>query len=448
MIDKVLLEKKKNLNKILSELSFASFKLDADSRFDVASLRNNIYNVKLSQDIEYIQRLYDTYPGSKIENSYNYLIGLEKETFVKANYQNVDEFKQGIIDLVRDIYISETAKVRSKEYLEKHLKPVIAYERINLITMFRKENRNKETIKMVLFGNQERKGVIPAVIIYVLLVLFGFVFLYPRIYMLTYSFMSEADLMAANVNYVPTSLDWGNYIEAYKVLDFTKAFFQTMLVSVVPALCQTVVCALTGWGIARFKFKGSKILMGLIIFTFIIPSALTMLPTVSLYTKLKLTGSVLAYVLPALFGQGFKSAVFILIFYQYFKGIPKAIVEAAEIDGANTFKVFLHIGIPSAKSAILLTILLSVVWYYNETVLASVFFGSNIITLPLGIQSFQAAYIALHPGGAGEGAKSANEAVYMAGTILNILPLLVLYGFTQKYFIQGMDKAGITGEQL
>ena len=446
MVDKAIQEKKKNLNKILSELASASYKLDVDNRFDVSSLRNNIYNVKISQDIEYIERLYETYPGGKIVNSFNYIVGLEKDTFIKANYHSAEEFKQGIIDLVKDIYISPDTKVKSKEYLDKHLKPVIAYEKINLITMFRKENRNKETIKMVLFGNQERKGVLPAVLIYMLLVLFGFIFVYPLIYMLTYSFMSEADLMAANVNYVPTALDWGNYFEAYKVLDFTKAFFQTMLVSVVPALCQTVVCALTGWGIARFKFKGSKILMGLIIFTFIIPSALTMLPTVSLYAKMKITGSVLAYVLPALFGQGFKSAVFILIFYQTFKAIPKAIVEAAEIDGANTIKVFLNIGIPSAKSAILLTVLLSVVWYYNETVLASVFFGSSIITLPLGIESFQQAYIALHPGGGGEGAKSANEAVYMAGTILNILPLVVLYGFTQKYFIQGMDKAGITGE--
>ena len=162
-----------------------------------------------------------------------------------------------------------------------------------------------------------------------------------------------------------------------------------------------------------------------------------------IYAQFKITGTVFAYIIPALFGQGFKSAVFILIFYQYFKSIPNVIIEAAEIDGANTFKVFWKIGIPSAKSAILLTVLLSIVWYYNETVLASVFFGSTISTLPLGIENFKSSFDAINQG---SGGKNINEAIYMAGTILNILPLVVLYAFTQKFFIQGMDKAGITGE--
>ena len=167
-----------------------------------------------------------------------------------------------------------------------------------------------------------------------------------------------------------------------------------------------------------------------------------MLPTVSLYAQFKITGTVFAYIIPALFGQGFKSAVFILIFYQYFKAIPQTIIEAAEIDGASTMKVFLKIGIPSARSALLLTILLSVVWYYNETVLASIFFGSAITTLPLGLESFEASFGEMY---GGTDAK-VNEAIIMAGTILNIIPLITLYAFTQKFFIQGMDKAGITGE--
>ena len=181
-----------------------------------------------------------------------------------------------------------------------------------------------------------------------------------------------------------------------------------------------------------------------IIFTFLIPSCLTMLPTISLYASMGITGNVLSYILPALFGQGLKSAVFILIFYQYFKGIPQSITEAAEIDGANTFVVFLRIAIPSAKSGILLSILLSVVWYYNETVLASAFFGSEISTLPLALENFKSSFDNIYQDAAN--GKSINEAIYMAGTMLNILPLLILYFFTQKYFVQGVDKAGITGE--
>ena len=434
----------KLLKQMIKELSAASSKLSYEERFDVASLKNNIYNCKISLKLDYLVEFLDSYPGKKLVNNFNYLKEKEPESYIAKTYSSVDELREELINLVNELYILNQEQKHTAKWVDKHLKPVIAYEKINLITMFKKENRNKETIKMVLLGNQERKGVLPATLIYVLLILFGFVFLYPILYMVAYSFMSTADLVNSNVTYVPTGLEWNNYFEAWKVLNYPKVFLQTMLVSILPAICQTFVCAITGWGLARFNFKGKKILMGLIILTFIIPSCLTMLPTVALYAQFKITGTVFAYILPALFGQGFKSAVFILIFYQYFKAIPNTIIEAAEIDGANTIKVFLKIGIPSATSAILLTVLLSVVWYYNETVLASVFFGSTITTLPLGIENFKASFDAIYQG-SGEG-KSINEAIYMAGTILNILPLVVLYAFTQKYFIQGMDKAGITGE--
>ena len=440
-----LKQQKKHLNSIINELFYASFKLDYEHRFDVASLRNNIHNVKVSLDIEYLNRFFDGYLGTKLVNDFEYLKANKPESYIATTYNSVDELRTGITQLTIDLYVTDKEPIKDEKKMQKRLKPVVAYDKVNLITMFRKENRNKETFKMVLLGNQERKGVLPAVLIYVLLVLFGFVFVYPIIYMIAYSFMSTADLVDPNVLYVPSKLEWANYFEAWKVLNYPKVFLQTTLVSILPAICQTIVCALTGWGLARFKFKGSKILFGLIIFTFIVPSCLVMLPTVSLYAKFKITGTVFAYILPALLGQGFKSAVFILIFYQTFKGIPKTVIEAAEIDGANTIKVFLKIGIPSATSAMLLTLLLSVVWYYNETVLASVFFGSALTTLPLGIQNFKASFDAIYQGSS-EGGKSINEAIYMAGTILNILPLVVLYAFTQRFFIQGMDKAGITGE--
>ena len=432
-----------SLKSIIKELIIASNKLPYEERFDVSSLKNNIYNASITYDIDYLYRFYESYVSGKLVNDYNYIINNMDNSYIKNNYEDVEALKAGIIELVRIIYINDNKKRHDEKWIKKHLKPVIAYDKVNIITMFKKENRNKETIKMVLFGNQERKGFLPAILIYALLVLFGFIFVYPLLYMLTDSFMSVNDLLDSNVHYLPRTLEWNNYFEAWKVLNYPKSLGQTLLISVLPAILQTAVCALTGWGIARYEFKGRKVLFALIIFTFILPSCLIALPTVELYTKLKLSGTLFAYLIPALFGQGFKSAVFILIFYQYFKSIPKTIIEAAEIDGANTFTVFFKIGIPSAISAVLLTFLLSVVWYYNETVLARIYFGSVFTTLPLGLESFETAFAEMHQG---ESASKVNEAIYMAGTILNILPLIILYAFTQRFFIQGMDKAGITGE--
>lgn len=390
------------------------------------------------------------------------LVNEEYEQFLNSyqfNINLVNEFKVELEALIKDL--SSVNKIywlnlqKTKTYKDlgnfflkfyRKTRPIITKDNVRFYELFTRKNFNKFTLKTYFFGNEEKRGVLVTIIIYALLILFGFVYLYPMLYILAYSFMGSSDLVNPNVNYVPTYLETQNYVDAFTVMNYWETLGESLLVSVVPAICQTICCSLVAYGLARYDFNGKKIVFGLIIFTFLIPSCLTMLPTINLYAQLHITGNVLSYVLPSLFGQGLKSAVFILIFYQYFKGIPKAITEAAEIDGANTFVVYLKIALPSAKSGILLSILLSIVWYYNETVLASAFFGSEISTLPLALQSFKSAFDSIYGNASVETGKSINEAIYMAGTMLNILPLLILYFFTQKYFVQGVDKAGITGE--
>ncbi len=303
----------------------------------------------------------------------------------------------------------------------------------------------KDQVKTFFFGSGEKKGFLVCFVSYALLILFGFVYIYPMLYMLGYSLMSPSDIANPMVNYVPTEWYGQNFSEASQVLNFWKTLGETLYVSVLPSLFQTVACGVTAYGLARFKFPGKKVLFALILITFIVPTQLTMLPQLLIYSNLKLTDTIFSFVIPAMFGQGIKSAVFILIFYQFFRGIPDSVVEAAKIDGANSFKIFYKIGIPAAMPAILLSFLLSVVWYYNETVLTSIYFGGTITTLPLELSKFQATYEQLF-GTTSTTGKSVNEAIYMAGTLLSILPLLIIYFFTQRFFTEGIDKAGITGE--
>ena len=307
---------------------------------------------------------------------------------------------------------------------------------------FRK--RTKDEWKTYLLGNNEQKGFIQKFISYALLILFGFVYAYPMLYMLAYSLMGESDVMNPMVNYLPTEWQWSNYREAAQTLNFFNTLLQTAYISVLPSLLQTVACGLTAYGLARFNFPGKKILFGLIVLTFIIPPQLTMMPQLIIFTNVGIAGNVLAFMVPAALGQGIKSAVFILIFYQFFKGIPESVIEAAKIDGANSFQIFVKIGIRSALPAILLSFLLSVVWYYNETVLSQIYLGGSVKLLPLELEKFKETYQQLFP--SATTGKSVNEAIYMAGTLLNVLPLLIMYFFTQRHFVDGIDKAGITGE--
>lgn len=304
----------------------------------------------------------------------------------------------------------------------------------------------KENVKAFFLGTGEKKGFLQCFVSYTLLILFGFVYVYPMLYMLGYSLMSPSDVTNPMVNYLPTQLYFKNYSEASQVLKFWNTLLETIYISVLPAIFQTISCCLAAYGLARFNFHGRKVIFALIILTFIIPTQLTMMPQVLIYSNLKIIDSVLTFILPAALGQGIKSAVFILIFYQFFKGIPESVVEAAKIDGANSFQIFLKLGLAAAKPAILLSLLLSVVWYYNETVLTSIYIGGTVTTLPIELEKFEATYKALFGDSSTATGKSANEAIYMAGTLLSILPLIVFYFFTQKHFTEGIDKAGITGE--
>ena len=291
-----------------------------------------------------------------------------------------------------------------------------------------------------------KKAVAGKLFLYIFLCVTGFVFLYPLLKMLSMSLMAPDDLVNPLVNWVPYGFETANFSKAVQVLGYGETLWTTIYVSVLPALLQTLVCALTGYGIARYRFKGKNILFGLILATFIIPSQITMIPQFLMYKNLGILYSLKAYLLPAVFGQGIRSAIFILIFVLFFQQVPVSLTEAAEIDGANQIVIFTKIAVPVAKPGFLISFLLSVVWYWNEIYLGSLYFGANIKTLPMKFENFVETFnkmVSASEAGAGA---TANEAVQMAGTFLIILPLLILFFCAQKQFIEGIEKTGITGE--
>lgn len=305
---------------------------------------------------------------------------------------------------------------------------------------------NKDKIKKKLFG-QNGDGLVNYIVIYFLLTMIGFVFIYPLFYMITYSLMDRNDLVNPLIKWVPTKFYTGNYKEANRVLNYIPTFIKTLYVTAVPAMVQTISASIIGYGFARFKMPGKKLLLLLVLVTFVIPPQVTMIPQFLMYKDLKLIGSVLAYILPAFFGQGIKSAIFILIFYQFFNMIPKSLEEAAQLDGAGALKIFIIIAVPMAVPAYIISFLFSFVWYWNETTLAALYFGDSIKTLLLQLQNFSVIYEKMRSADPNaETGKSLNEAITMAGTLLNILPLLLVYFFTQRWFVESIDRTGITGE--
>ena len=262
--------------------------------------------------------------------------------------------------------------------------------------------------------------------------------------MFSTSFMNRDDLLDSSVKWIPSTLFVQNYIDAGKSMDFWVSLLKGIVIAGVPTLCNVAVCMLVGYGFARFEFKGKKILLGLLIFSYILPSQVTMIPTYVLYNNMKIVGTLWAFILPAIFGNGLNSAIFILIFYQFFRQVPKVLIEAAQIDGAGYFKSFVKIAVPSAGPAILTVFLFSFVWYWNETSQSSLLFGSAIKTLPMKLGSFADSYRSLYAPEVSF--SSVNEAVSLAGTLLSVLPLLIFYLILQRQFVESIEKSGITGE--
>jgi multiple sugar transport system permease protein len=267
--------------------------------------------------------------------------------------------------------------------------------------------------------------------------------------MISTSLMSMEDLLDTSVKWIPGSFYLQNYKDAAKAMDFWTTFSKSIVISGIPTLINVVVCMMVGYGFAKYNFKGKKIMMAVLIFSYILPSQITMIPTYVLYNKMGIVGKLWAFILPAIFGHGLNAPIFILIFYQFFKQVPKVLMEAAAIDGAGHIKTFFRIAVPSAVPAIITVLLFSFVWYWNEAYLTSLYvqgLSSNSIwtNLVIAVKDFDASFNT--KASVGDTATSLNESVRMAATALSILPLFVMYLILQRQFVESIDRSGITGE--
>ena len=269
--------------------------------------------------------------------------------------------------------------------------------------------------------------------------------------MVVNSFFSPEDLVDPSVTWIPTRLYLGNFVQAYETLVFLKSFLTSLYMSVIPSLLQLIATSLVGFGLARFEFPLKKLWLVLVIAVFMIPTNVMSIPRYAMFYRFGMLETVFPFYLPAILGQGIRSTIFILVFYSFFNSYPLSFDEAAELDGAGKFKIYRKIAMPAASGAIVLCLLFSFVWYWNETTDLNLF-SSNIKTLPKRLQEFNQKFSQLYgesdgeTGGVADVVNRTNEALQLAGTLLSILPTAILYLILQKQFVESVERSGITGE--
>ncbi len=315
-------------------------------------------------------------------------------------------------------------------------------------------DKAKSKLRFHLMGRKFTDGLIYKVFLYVLLISLSYIYLYPMLFMVANSFMTSSDIISASVRWIPSALNWENYRIVWQGVNYPRALWNAFVLAAMPAVAATVSSAFIGYGFAKYNFPFKRTLMVLLLVTFIIPPQITMWPTFRMFANYQLLGTVRAFIYPAILGQGLNGAIYILIFYSFFKMIPKVLEESAQLDGATPLQVFMKIAIPLAVPAIIIVFLFSFVWYYNETLLSGIYLadqwviaaetpGAGYLPLPLRISQY---INAVDNFPVGSPAYELSQAIRLAGNVLTILPLLILYFFTQRYFVESIDKTGITGE--
>jgi multiple sugar transport system permease protein len=272
--------------------------------------------------------------------------------------------------------------------------------------------------------------------------------------MISFALMSERDIMNPSVTWIPRATTFNNVRIAAQTLELSKTLTGSLWFSSLLAVSQTFVSSLTGFAFARFEFPAKRFWFMMVLLSFIIPVPVMVIPRVMMFTALQeawgiqMIGTPIPQTAMALFGQGIYSAVLILIFYNFTRMIPRSLDEAAAIDGANAFQVFVHIVLRLSITTILVVFLFSFVWNWNESYLTSTFLRGKVALLPARLSMFDSVF-GSYAQGAGTSQNPQyriNEAYKMSATFISILPLLTMYLFVQRQFIKGIENAGITGE--
>ena len=288
---------------------------------------------------------------------------------------------------------------------------------------------------------------------YFLLTCIGYIYLAPIFQMISKALMSPADVINPSIEWLARNPTLNNFKVAAGVLKIPGSLINSIGFSALLALLQTLVAAMTGYGLSRFRFRGRNFWFVMILLAFILPTALLMIPRLIIFilaqqgTGLQFLGTPIPQVLMAVLGQGVNSTILILICWNFFNLVPYSLDEAAMIDGAGPLQTFYHIAVKLSVSTVLIVFLFAFVWNWNETYQTSTFLGGSMDLLPAKLSVFDSQFEGIANAGVGSTSSfKINEAYKMAATLISIAPLLVLYGFVQKQFIQGIENTGITGE--
>ena len=247
---------------------------------------------------------------------------------------------------------------------------------------------------------------------------------FPFVWMVSASLKSPAEIFAGGLDLVPEQLRWDNYARAWTDGNFRRYLLNTAIVTVGTVVIVVVRCALAGYVLGRYRFPGSRLILGILVATLFVPTGYTIIPIVKLSMQLglldQLSGMILAL-------SGGANVAAILIYAGYFRRLPAELEEAAVVDGAGFLGTFTRIMLPLSMPVTATVSVLTFLFTWNAFFLPLVFSFSNpkLRTVSVGMQAFV-------------GENSTDWSGMAAAGVISLIPIVALFAFMQRYFVEGI----------
>ena len=266
---------------------------------------------------------------------------------------------------------------------------------------------------------------VSTIVTYTALVLGSVTMIFPFLWMLLTSFKTQSEAMAIPPKILPSSWELTNFFTALQSLPFTNLYLNTGLMILFRVICAVVFSSMAGYAFAKLNFPGKNLLFGLVLMQMMLPSQIFIIPQYQMLAKMGATNSIFALVFP-----GLVSAFGTFFLRQAYMGIPNEIAEAAYLDGCNKWQTFVKVMFPLTGSSMAALAIFTAVFAYADLMWPLICNTDlNMMTLSAGLSTLNGQY-------------TTNFPVLMAGSLLAMIPMLILYLLFQKQFIEGIAMTG------
>ena len=259
----------------------------------------------------------------------------------------------------------------------------------------------------------------------------------PFLWMISTSLKTRAEVFAIPPTLFPKVPQWHNYPDMWTALPFTNFFINSLKLATLNTIGQLISCSMAAFAFAALRFRFREPLFALLLVTLIIPFQVVLVPNFILYRflphPLSTSGNWIGTQEPLWVGAFLGGAFGTFLLRQFFLAIPHELADAARVDGANPWQIYRHIYVPLAKPALATLAIFTFIWTWNDLIDPIIYLRDiDTLTLTAGLSLFQGQYVGRWP-------------LLMAGALVSVIPMIILFVLAQRHFVRGIAMTGIKG---